>query len=86
MSDRPLDVLEATVGDRVVVHRKDGDRHAGVLAGYDQHLNLVLDPPEDGDPAGAHEPVEASATDDQGLTPVNSTTIIRGDCVATVER
>jgi small nuclear ribonucleoprotein (snRNP)-like protein len=70
MSGRPLDVLEATVGDRIVVVTKDGGRHAGRLGGYDQHLNLVLDP-ADGGP--------------EGPEPVDSTTIIRGDTVASVE-
>ena len=40
---RPLDVLEETVGDRVTVELKGGERHEGRLAGYDQHMNLVLE-------------------------------------------
>ena len=49
MSDqgnRPLDVLEAAVGGEVVVTLKDGGVHEGTLAGYDQHMNLVV---EEGD-------------------------------------
>lgn len=46
MADRPLDVLEATLGAEVTVTLKDGESHEGVLEGYDQHMNLVLD---DGD-------------------------------------
>jgi small nuclear ribonucleoprotein len=46
MSDRgnrPLDVLEAAVGDQVVVTLKDGEVHKGALVGYDQHMNLVVE-------------------------------------------
>ncbi|MFB6142773.1 MAG: LSM domain-containing protein [Halorientalis sp.] len=43
---RPLDVLERAVGQEVEVRLKSGDPLAGVLAGYDQHMNLVI---EDGD-------------------------------------
>jgi len=49
MSDRgnrPLDVLEAAVDSEVVVTLKDGGVHEGTLAGYDQHMNLVV---EEGD-------------------------------------
>jgi small nuclear ribonucleoprotein len=50
MSDRgnrPLDVLEASVGDEVTVSLKGGEIHEGVLVGYDQHMNLVVDAGED---------------------------------------
>ena len=40
---RPLDVLEATVGSQVTVELKDGGSHEGTLAGYDQHMNLVIE-------------------------------------------
>jgi len=40
---RPLDVLEATVGSQVTVELKGGESHEGVLAGYDQHMNLVIE-------------------------------------------
>jgi small nuclear ribonucleoprotein len=46
MSDRgnrPLDVLEAAVGDQVVVTLQDGEVHEGALVGYDQHMNLVVE-------------------------------------------
>ncbi|MES3518426.1 MAG: Like-Sm ribonucleoprotein core [Natronomonas sp.] len=46
MTTRPLDLLEATLGDTVDVSLKGGDTQTGVLTGYDQHMNLVL---EDGD-------------------------------------
>ncbi|WP_049921327.1 LSM domain-containing protein [Halopiger djelfimassiliensis] len=72
MSGRPLDVLEASLGERVTVRLKSGDEYIGELAGYDQHMNLVLEDatiPEGG--------VEAE-------TPVEDTTIIRGDNVVSI--
>ena len=45
--NRPLDVLEASVGEEVTVHLKDGGKHTGVLTGYDQHMNLVVEAGED---------------------------------------
>ena len=46
MTNRPLDVLEETLGSEVNVTLKGGEGFDGVLAGYDQHMNLVL---EEGD-------------------------------------
>ena len=46
MTDRPLDVLEETLGSEVSVTLKGGEMYEGVLAGYDQHMNLVV---EEGD-------------------------------------
>jgi small nuclear ribonucleoprotein len=43
MSGRPLDILEASLGESVTVQLKGGDVHEGELAGYDQHMNLVLE-------------------------------------------
>ena len=43
MTDRPLDVLEETLGSPVSVTLKGGEVYDGVLAGYDQHMNLVLE-------------------------------------------
>ncbi|QCC52608.1 LSM domain-containing protein [Halapricum salinum] len=47
MSGRPLDVLEASLEEEVTVHLKDGEMFTGVLAGYDQHMNLVIEEGED---------------------------------------
>ena len=50
MSDRgnrPLDLLEASVGTEVTVHLKGGEVYEGRLAGYDQHMNLVVEEGED---------------------------------------
>jgi len=45
--NRPLDVLEASVGNQVRVDLKDGNVHEGTLVGYDQHMNLVVEEGED---------------------------------------
>ncbi|MFC7072386.1 LSM domain-containing protein [Halovenus rubra] len=45
--NRPLDVLEAAVDDKVTVQLKDGESYTGVLTGYDQHMNLVVEADED---------------------------------------
>ncbi|MFB6110900.1 MAG: LSM domain-containing protein [Halobacteriaceae archaeon] len=74
MSGRPLDVLEETLHEPVTVRLKDGEAYHGLLAGYDQHMNLVLDP---------EEGVEAA---DETATAVGDTTIIRGDNVVTIQR
>ncbi|WP_435129585.1 LSM domain-containing protein [Halobaculum sp. D14] len=71
MSGRPLDVLEEALETPVTVHLKDGTAHFGVLAGYDQHMNVVLD--------ATDVPVEESAASE-----VEDTTIIRGDNVVSI--
>jgi small nuclear ribonucleoprotein len=43
MPGRPLDVLEETLGDSVTVLLKGGEQYDGVLTGYDQHMNLVVE-------------------------------------------
>ena len=47
MSGRPLDVLEASLGEEVSVQLKGGEMYSGELAGYDQHMNLVIEEGED---------------------------------------
>ncbi|WP_136590195.1 LSM domain-containing protein [Salinigranum halophilum] len=74
MSGRPLDVLEASLDALVTVHLKDGTIYHGVLAGYDQHMNLVLENDEMGE--DVHGDLDATAVQD--------TTIIRGDNVVTI--
>jgi small nuclear ribonucleoprotein len=73
MSGRPLDVLEASLDALVTVHLKDGTIYHGVLAGYDQHMNLVL---ETDDAEDVHGELD--------VTTVQDTTIIRGDNVVTI--
>jgi len=45
--NRPLDVLEASVGSVVTVKLKGGEEYVGELTGYDQHMNLVVEGEED---------------------------------------
>jgi small nuclear ribonucleoprotein len=47
MAGRPLDVLEETLGEHVAVNLKGGEVFEGVLTGYDQHMNLVIEEDED---------------------------------------
>jgi len=47
MSGRPLDVLEASLGEEVTVQLKGGEIFGGELTGYDQHMNLVIEEGED---------------------------------------
>ena len=83
MSGRPLDVLEASLGERVTVRLKSGDEYVGELSGYDQHRNLVLEdatipaeaPVPDSERPEETEPAEESIED---------TTIIRGDNVVSI--
>ncbi|WP_265108129.1 LSM domain-containing protein [Halosolutus halophilus] len=72
MSGRPLDVLEASLGERVSVRLKSGDEYVGDLAGYDQHMNLVLE--------DVTIPIEGGVEE----APVEDTTIIRGDNVVSI--
>jgi small nuclear ribonucleoprotein len=74
MSGRPLDVLEASLDALVTVHLKDGTIYHGILAGYDQHMNLVLENDDVGE--DVHGDLDATAVQD--------TTIIRGDNVVTI--
>ena len=45
--NRPLDVLEESVGTVVTIQLKGGEQYTGVLTGYDQHMNLVVEEDED---------------------------------------
>lgn len=75
MSGRPLDVLEASLNEPVTVQLKDGTAYYGMLEGYDQHMNVVLEETlEDDD----------DALGDVAVEPVEDTTIIRGDNVVTI--
>ncbi|KTG08694.1 Like-Sm ribonucleoprotein core [Haloprofundus marisrubri] len=73
MSGRPLDVLEASLNESVTVQLKDGTSYFGTLAGYDQHMNVVLEESLDDDVSGSLDVEE-----------VEDTTIIRGDNVVTI--
>ena len=73
MSGRPLDVLEASLDERVTVRLKSGDEYVGDLTGYDQHMNLVLE--------DVTIPVEDELVEEE---PGEDTTIIRGDNVVSI--
>jgi small nuclear ribonucleoprotein len=74
MTGRPLDVMEDSLGAEVTVHLKSGETYTGELGGYDQHMNLVVEPTED-----------EETTEEAGKTHVRDTTIIRGDNVVTIQ-
>ena len=40
--ERPLAVLNRTIGKRVIVELRSKREYRGVLDGYDPHMNLVL--------------------------------------------
>jgi small nuclear ribonucleoprotein len=60
----------------VTVHLKDGAAYHGVLSGYDQHMNVVLEPD-----AGFDEDLLEDVT----FEAVEDTTIIRGDNVVRIK-
>ena len=64
---RPLDVLQQSLHQRVLVEMKGGRSYRGVLDAFDQHLNLVL--------SSAEEVVKETVTPHGGLT------LVRGDSV-----
>lgn len=74
MTGRPLDVMEESLGETVTVHLKTGETYLGELGGYDQHMNLVLEP----------VPEDDNAEEEGGQTRVRVTTIIRGDNVVSI--
>lgn len=75
MGGRPLDVLEASLDEDVTVHLKDGRAFHGILAGYDQHMNVVLEPAAE---------VEDHILGEPEIESVDNTTIIRGDNVVSI--
>ncbi len=79
MSGRPLDVLEASLEDPVTVHLKDGTTYYGILTGYDQHMNVVIEPEE-----GVVDRIDGDI-DGEFAVAIEDTTIIRGDNVVTIK-
>ncbi|MFB6234614.1 MAG: LSM domain-containing protein [Halopenitus sp.] len=77
MPGRPLDVLEESLDGAVTVHLKDGTTYYGILAGYDQHMNVVIEPED-----GAEERFDV---EEEFAVAVEDTTIIRGDNVVTIK-
>ena len=80
MSGRPLDVLEASLEEPVTVRLKDGTAFTGTLAGFDQHMNVVLDPPA----LDEEEREIEEGVDEIAVEAVEDTTIIRGDNVVSI--
>lgn len=39
---KPLDLLNRTLSNRVIVELRSNKEYRGILDGYDQHMNLVL--------------------------------------------
>ena len=70
-NEAPLDALDAAIGEPVTVRLKDGTTYHGRLASFDQHMNLVLEAPEE----------ELGP----GIDTVDNTTVIRGDNVVSIE-
>lgn len=67
---RPLDILNASLNKRVIVHLRGGREYRGTLDGYDHpHLNIVLK---------AAEQVEKVGTPEEVVTK-RDTVIVRGD-------
>ena len=77
MSGRPLDVLEASLGEDVRVQLKGGEIYEGTLTGYDQHMNLVLEDAVEGPSSETPESVDEEEE-------LEDTTIIRGDNVVSI--
>jgi len=82
MPRRPLDVLEEALGDSVSVLLKDGTRYAGTLAGFDQHMNVVLDDVEVESGGDAEETADSGDAEDDGSR--EDTIVIRGDNVVSI--
>jgi small nuclear ribonucleoprotein len=68
--NRPLDVLNASLNKRVIVHLRGGREYRGTLDGYDHpHLNIVLKQAEQ---------VEKVGTPEEAITK-RDLVIVRGD-------
>jgi len=42
MAIKPINMLNSSLGSRVIVELKGGRQYRGVLDGFDPHMNLVL--------------------------------------------
>lgn len=66
---KPLDLLQQTLHQPVLVELRSGHRIRGTLESFDQHLNLVLSSAEERDAQG------------ENPTPRPGLTLVRGDSV-----
>jgi len=81
MDRRPLDVLEASLDSDVTAHLKDGTAFHGVMTGFDQHMNLVLEPAD----SEAHDRSQPEpGKGDADRVAVEDTTVIRGDNLVSI--
>jgi small nuclear ribonucleoprotein len=64
---RPLELLQQSLHQRVLVEMRGGRSYRGILDAYDQHLNLVL---------SSAEEVEADE-----VTARSALTLVRGDSI-----
>lgn len=64
---RPLDLLQQSLRQRVLVEMKGGRSYRGTLDAFDQHLNLVLS--------------QVEQVVDGTSTPLAGTTLVRGDSI-----
>ncbi|MHB1932561.1 MAG: LSM domain-containing protein [Thermoplasmata archaeon] len=67
MAMKPLDLLQQSLHQRVLVEMKGGRSYRGVLDAFDQHLNVVL--------SSAEEVVQETVTPRSGIT------LLRGDSI-----
>jgi small nuclear ribonucleoprotein len=53
-AERPFDLLNKAIGQRVLIRLKNGDGIRGKVSSFDAHMNMVLDDAEElGDDGGS---------------------------------
>lgn len=72
---RPMELLQASIGDQVLVELKGNKKIKGKLRGFDQHLNLILEDAEE---------ITINPETDEQIIEVVKTVIVRGDNVVIV--
>jgi len=72
---RPMELLQNSIGDQVLVELKGKKKIKGKLRGYDQHLNLILEDAEE---------ISFNPETDEQIIEVVKTVIVRGDNVVIV--
>ena len=72
---RPMELLQHSIGDQVLVELKGKKKIKGKLRGYDQHLNLILEDAEE---------ISVNPETDEQIIEVVKTVIVRGDNVVIV--
>ncbi len=72
---RPMELLQTSIGDQVLVELKGNKKIKGKLRGFDQHLNLILEDAEE---------ITTNPETDEQIIEVVKTVIVRGDNVVIV--